>query len=548
VTARVVTIDDVPIKQALAQLPRDAQAATPEVALPERVQLPANLRTQPVLPGQAWTPPGPVPINAIQPLSATVLTAPPLVAGAPTTNLATFLPGSELGIRVVSVQTAPTAQPSLAPVVPTPTAPTAPTAGPPIAPLPVGIAPVASANTAQSTTSSTLNPATQNTALSPAKPAATTTPSAAPTPLNAAGVRTAGQTGIITPSATPGAQVSSTTAVSAPPTPIQSTETLGLKLATPQGLPAPSPSPPKTVESAQPVVRMTGQVSAVAANGAAVIQTPAGEVQLNLRANLPVGSTVTFDVLAVAPPRPDAPITPPTPTQSALPLSTPTTGWGTLTEAVQVLQRTDPQAASQLAAAIPDGGPRTAVATMAFVQAMRSGDARTWPGDSSLRALERAGPRGAQLAAQLSGEVKEMASRASEPQGEWRTTPMPWNLEGRIERVNLVSRREGDSDDEAKKKSGGRGQGTRFLINLDLSRLGSMQLDGMFVKGTRAFDMMVRTKEALPENIRRDLSGLFADSNAAMGLKGTLSFQVVKAFPDPTKSRAGQADRGGVWA
>jgi hypothetical protein len=295
-------------------------------------------------------------------------------------------------------------------------------------------------------------------------------------------------------------------------------------------------------------VRVTGQVSAVAANGAAVIQTPAGEVQLNLRANLPVGSTVTFEVMAVAPPRPDAPITPPTPTPAVMPLSTPTTGWGTLTEAVQILQRTDPQAASQLAAAIPDGGPRTAVATMAFVQAMRSGDARTWPGDSSLRALERAGPRGAQLSAQLSGEVKEMASRASEPQGEWRTTPMPWNLEGRIERVNLVSRREGDSDDEAKKKSGGRGAGTRFLINLDLSRLGSMQLDGMFVKGTRAFDMMVRTKEALPENIRRDLSGLFADSNAAMGLKGTLSFQVVKAFPDPTKSKTGQADRGGVWA
>jgi hypothetical protein len=215
---------------------------------------------------------------------------------------------------------------------------------------------------------------------------------------------------------------------------------------------------------------------------------------------------------------------------------------------VQILQRTDPQAASQLAAAIPDGGPRTAVATMAFVQAMRSGDARTWPGDSSLRALERAGPRGAQLSAQLSGEVKEMASRASETQSEWRTTPMPWNLEGRIERVNLITRREGDGDDEAKNKSGGRGQGTRFLINLDLSRLGSMQLDGMFVKGTRAFDMMVRTKEPLPENIRRDLSGLFADSNAAMGLKGTLSFQVVKAFPDPTKSKVGQADRGGVWA
>lgn len=297
------------------------------------------------------------------------------------------------------------------------------------------------------------------------------------------------------------------------------------------------------------LARLTGQVTGATNTGAAIVQTPAGELQLNVRANLPVGSTVVLEVMTALPPRPDAlPLPAVTPGPLSLPLAAQTTGWASLTEAVQILQRSDPQTAAQLTAAIPDGGPKTAMATLAFMQAMRSGDARQWPGDTALRGLERSGPRGAQLAEQISGEVREMSARASDVQSEWRTTPMPWNLEGRIDRVNLITRREdaGEDEGDAKKKSG-KGKGTRFLINLDLSNLGEMQLDGMFVKSTRAFDLMIRTKAELPEGMRRDLAGLFANSNAALGLKGALTFQVAKKFPDPTKS-APAPDRGGVWA
>ncbi|MBL8642551.1 MAG: hypothetical protein JNK21_01350, partial [Rhodospirillaceae bacterium] len=340
-----------------------------------------------------------------------------------------------------------------------------------------------------------------------------------------------------------------------PPTPLQllqSTEPQGLRLATPQGLGPFTPVPPKGVETPVALVRLTGQVTATAPNGAVIVQTTAGELQLNIRANVPVGSTLTFEVMTALPPRPDAAtggivLGAPSPPPAGLPLTTPAMGWGSVTEALQLLQRIDPQTATHLAAAIPDGGPRTALAAMAFVQAMRSGDPRQWPGDAALRGLERAGPRGAQLAAQISGEVREMAARAGDAASEWRTLPLPWNAEGRIERIALILRREGDSDDDPDKQKGGKGKGTRFLINLDLSKLGELQMDGMFIKSTRAFDMMIRTKDALPEHMRRDLMGLFAASNAAMGLAGALTFQVVKKFPDPTATGPA-GDRSGLWA
>jgi hypothetical protein len=140
-----------------------------------------------------------------------------------------------------------------------------------------------------------------------------------------------------------------------------------------------------------------------------------------------------------------------------------------------------------------------------------------------------------------------MAARAADTGGEWRTLPVPWTADGKIDRIALITRRESEGDDADDTKGKKRGGGTRFLINLDLSRLGEMQLDGMFRTQDRSFDMMVRTKDPLPPTVIRDLPGIFAASNAAMGLKGTLSFQVVKKFPDPAQGRP-SPDRPGLWA
>ncbi|MBL8628074.1 MAG: hypothetical protein JNM81_00490 [Rhodospirillaceae bacterium] len=546
VTARMVTIDGQPAQQVLTQTARDAAAQTTPIVVEKPVNIPNPTQAVPLQPGQAWTPTGPAPLANVNPLSAFVLTGPvtPNVQAATQTPLQqtlaqVFQPGTDLGVRIVSLQTATPGAP-----IPQALANAAPAANAPITPQ-----------------------VTQALNATIASPGPASTQQTKATPVQPAGLQPT-QT-LATPNAQPNAAAPKPTAVPMTPVPLQSTEPQGLKLASSQSLNLTTPTPPKAVEGTPVIVRMSGQVIAAPSNGAVVVQTPAGELQLNVRANVPVGSTITFEVITTQPPRADAAgailpgtttsntptttpaggivLSAPTPSTPGMPLSTPAMGWGSFSESIQLLQRVDPQAATQLAAAIPDGGPRTALAAMAFVQAMRSGDPKQWPGDSALRGLERAGPRGAQLAAQISGEVREMAARAADTGAEWRTLPMPWNNSGQIERVALILRREGDSDEDSDKKKSGKGKGTRFLINLDLSRLGEMQMDGMFHKAARTFDMMIRTKDPLPDHIRRDLAGLFANSNAAMGLAGGLSFQVVKKFPDPTASGP-MADRGGVWA
>jgi hypothetical protein len=515
VTVRVVTVDNQPAAQVLAQLARqasDPRAVTQQPAT-QLLQIPANDPQNPLLravalpPGTAWMPNGPMQLPSLGTISALVILGNP---GAATPQALLTALSTSPNAPVTPQTPAPLATGASAVL---PAGAPVPTTAALATPTPFGF--IAGSEVSLRITSLTL----------PGAAPIVAPPLAAPPAIALAVMPTA--PGIAAPQ------------ISVPQT--------GPIITNAQGLPVAPPSPPQAVQAPPVLSTFTGTVVSITSTGAPVIDTGAGQVQINVRANVPVGTQIAVEVTAQMEPRPGALPPPPTPA-SALPLSGPPGAmvrWPTLTESIAVLQRSDPQAAQQLAQAIPDGGPRTAAAMISFAQAMRNGDARQWPGDSALRALERAGPRGAHLASQLSEELGALSSRARETGTEWRALPLPWNADGQIDRIALITRREGDADDDSKKKSGGGGQ--RFLINLELSRLGAMQLDGMFRKESRGFDLMLRTQAELPDQIRKDLTGIFTASNAAMGLKGGLTFQVVKKFADPTAG-ALSADKGGLWA
>ena len=530
VTLRIADLNGQPIQQALTQLA--AERAADRATAPPRLgpnahqpgALPSAVTT--LTPGQVWTPNGAVPLTQAGTLNAFVLAGsalPTAAQGGPAAPVGTpgglqnaLLTGSDLTIRVTSVTLA---QPgAAAPQGVTPGVLTAGTVAPGTA---AAAGTTATAAPASAATASPPGTASQSpTASGPASPALTTTN----VPQGANALLPAG-----------GAAQS------------------GLRVVSAQGWP-PAPFTTPTQVQATPVqLALTGVVTAQSTAAQVLVQTDAGTLQLGSRVNLPPGTTVTLEVLTQTQPRVDAsgaPIAgaPPPSPAAALPFAG-TMAWPALTEALQLLQRTDPQAAQMLANTLPDGGPRTVVAALSFVQAMRSGDLRQWPGDNNLRALERAGPRGTHLARTLSGEVAQMSAQSRETAGEWRATPIPWNANGQVEKINLITRREEGPDEDEKAQAHGKGQGLRFLLDLELSRLGALQLDGMVREESKNFDMMIRSHQPLEDEIRRDLSGLFVMANESVGLKGTLTFQVTKKFADPIGSAEPlKLERDGVWA
>ena len=317
-------------------------------------------------------------------------------------------------------------------------------------------------------------------------------------------------------------------------------------------------SPPAGTTSTVPIpdrsspagLTLVGTVAQQTAGGRTVLNTEAGQIALHARLSLPAGSAVTVDVVSYTP----APATQAA-AQVLPPLSVPLFGgttspsaWPTLSDAVSLLQQSDPDAARQLLNSIPGTNGALLSNAISFTQASRTGNPGKWPGERVLSALDKAGERGRQLAAQLAEDMGSLAERAKRPAGnggEWRALPMPFMDGNTIAQITVVTRRPQTAEDLPDKDSERerQDQGQRFLLDLSLSRLGDLQFDGLYKGKSRQFDLIIRTRDTLPAPIRQTIQTLFAQSSQALRLSGGVSFRVTSDFAGPT---AGEVAQGGM--
>lgn len=250
--------------------------------------------------------------------------------------------------------------------------------------------------------------------------------------------------------------------------------------------------------------------------GQPVVSTDRGLLVLQAHPGLPAGTRLTLEAL-------------PPPAPTTLPRLAPldpmgSRDWPALQHALDALAQSDPQSARALTSAIlPQVNARLATNMALFMGIVRGGiDPRAWIGDRGARALEAAG-RGElvdRLAEDLRGLQRQAEGAAG---GEWRTYPLPLLHDGMMDRVVVrVRRREDDEEAEAEGPER-RGGGTRFLVDVNLSRLGPIQLDGL-VRPKR-LDLIVRSRDALPEGLRTELRGIYAGALADLRLAGDLGFQ-----------------------
>lgn len=311
----------------------------------------------------------------------------------------------------------------------------------------------------------------------------------------------------------------------------------------PPGTPAPQAAPTAAGGSAPPAapaatpspLSVTGLVAGNSDGGRPLLRTDGALLVLDTTAPLPRGARLTARVVAQQPPA----STPAAAAARLPPLSLPAvtaggSSWPALTEAVDLLGQTGSQAAQALRRAIPAPDSRLMANAVAFAQAARSGDLRHWPGDRALRALNDAGPRGRALARRLGEDIREIAGRAREGSGDWRVLHLPVATGATIDRIAMITRRSGGDPGGDDGGSGGRdGQDTRFLINLDLSRLGPMQVDGLYTGERKHLALIVRTETPLDAAVRHGILGILRETGEALGVEGSVTFQVTTRFEGP---------------
>ena len=352
-------------------------------------------------------------------------------------------------------------------------------------------------------------------AVAPPPPAATRPPPApvsATTPAPTAAAPVPGPAPALAPAPAPAAVPSPP--VAAPPTPVSALPPAPIS---PRGQ---SPAPIAAAPASPPVpAQISGEILPNTDTGRPLVKTSIGLLALTVdpQSAPPPGARVTLAVIGkpVPPgPQPLPAMPPEDPPDKALPRRL-----AQLIEQVQAAPGGD-KLAEAVRQAIPAPGPRLAAQLLAVITASAE-PAQALPrllGDGIAAALTHAAPQAMEALARQWEAISQPVQGPGD--GEWRTLLIPLMMGQQAALMRLTTRRHRRGATAAERE-----KGTRFLLDLDLSRLGPMQFDGLVKRQHKRFDLIIRTREPLPGEMRRDIDGLFLNGLLNFGLEGSISFQ-----------------------
>lgn len=206
--------------------------------------------------------------------------------------------------------------------------------------------------------------------------------------------------------------------------------------------------------------------------------------------------------------------------------------WPALDEALeQLLQTLPPEQASTLRQVIPQpmaGTPRLDAPAMLFIAALRNGDITNWLGDKNAQVLKDIGK--SDVLSRLTRDMGLMGARANDAAplpsagGEWRSVSLPMLFGADLQRMQIFVQDQyddGQQGDGAERKK----DWLRFVMNADLSRIGALQLDGLYSEKSKSLDVLLRSHNTLGPDMRKTMRQHYTSLMEGLDMAGSLTFK-----------------------
>jgi hypothetical protein len=295
---------------------------------------------------------------------------------------------------------------------------------------------------------------------------------------------------------------------------------------------------------------LPAQVIGTEHSGETVLKTPMGVVKLDLvlpngqRLVMPPETTLQLRILAVQSAPLPAPLTG-AEISEGIPAAIPELSrqWSTLEEATRLLQQQHPHLAQQLLShAMPQPGVKMAKDIFLFMLGLKTGEIVEWLPKEALDALEKSGR--SDLVRKLTAEHTTLQQFYGETgTKEWQAAFVPVYYQGEWHQNRFYVKRDPSASTTATDSTG-----TRFIMEVELSRLGALQLDGFVKKQPRhlQFDLVIRSTRPLAEETQQEIRRIFTDAAELTGFRGGLSFQPGHPFPTQPLEELLKPDRNVV--
>ncbi len=285
-------------------------------------------------------------------------------------------------------------------------------------------------------------------------------------------------------------------------------------------VPEPTAAPVSPPAGAAPAAGalIAGRVVAVQA-GTTMVRAPNGILMVTGTLAPPVDGRLTFQVLAVGPPRPSPPATGLSPAQIARDFA-----WPNLEALAPHLTTSGltPQT-SAIVPSIAGSADDLPAALLLFFLALGDRAPANWLGAATLKTLQG---RPASELMTLFDEFEALADTAARSRDEpWTLLSAPLETPSGVRRIRLwLSNRhppeEGDTGGEQPPADG-----RRFVIDAEPPGFGPVQLDAFHSRAQARVDVVLRSEAALPEVVEEACQLAFAGGCHASGREGRLTFR-----------------------
>lgn len=197
--------------------------------------------------------------------------------------------------------------------------------------------------------------------------------------------------------------------------------------------------------------------------------------------------------------------------------------WENLGTALNLVATQNPELAqSILNSRIPSANTQLGSSLLFLLTALNLGNMDKWLGQDFRRILDTGGHR--DLLKSLDDEFSMLVKASSDPGGQdWKALAFPFFDGEALRQLKLFYRRRENGGPEKDEES------TRFVIELDLSKTGPVQLDGLFNKSR--FDLVFRSQLDVPEDLKHHVFEIFTSNLEITGILGSLVFKRTIPFP-----------------
>ena len=264
-----------------------------------------------------------------------------------------------------------------------------------------------------------------------------------------------------------------------------------------------------------------GRVISINNIGHPIVETPLGYIMLEITPQITIDGVIPIEIISAE----DSMLPAPSLSDTVSSLFT-NRNWPALNEALELIQSSETVTNQQFSTLkVPKLDSQMAANILFFISALRGGDIRNWLGNQAGRRIQNNSP---ELYARLAEEYNQLGRSVRETNtGDWRTTLIPLFNGSEFEFFQM-NFRSGSNDPNKKDEE----DFARFIVDLELSKLGRIQLDGLISSKGKQFDLFVRSAIPFTKSMRRDLNKIFSECIEITGLSGNIIMQSALQFID----------------